>query len=88
MANLGDQLSSVLFQTAGSAIDPGSNSVYITAIINGTDTAVVGAVDIESKTDVSMGAGAAINLDPPFKCPADETVTPGAGITIGYFIAP
>jgi len=83
MANYGDQLSSVLFQTAGSAIDPGSNSVYITAIINGTDTAVVGAVDIESKTDVSMGAGAAINLDPPFKCPADETVTPALGLQSG-----
>ena len=87
MANLGDQLSSVLFQTAGSAIDPGSNSVYITAIINGTDTAVVGAVDIESKTDVILGANQAINLDPPFKVPADETVTPAAGVTIGYFIA-
>jgi DNA-binding beta-propeller fold protein YncE len=87
MANFGDQILGVSFQTAGSAIDPGSNSVYITAIINGTVSAIAAGVDLESSSDIILGANQAINLDPPFKVPADETVTPAAGVTIGYFIA-
>ena len=87
MANFGDQILGVSFQTAGSAIDPGSNSVYITAIINGTTSAIAAGVDLESSSDIILGANQAINLDPPFKVPADETVTPAVGVTIGYFIA-
>lgn len=87
MANFGDQILGVSFQTAGAAIDPGSNSVYITAIINGTASAITAGVALESSSDIILGANQAINLDPPFKVPADETVTPAAGVTIGYFIA-
>ena len=87
MANFGDQILGVSFQTAGAAIDPGSNSVYITAIINGTTSPITAGVALESSSDIILGANQAINLDPPFKVPADETVTPAAGVTIGYFIA-
>ena len=88
MANYGDQILGVSFQTAGAAIDPGSNSVYITAIINGTASAITDGVALETSADILVGANAATSLDPPFKVPADETVTPKAGVTIGYFIAP
>ena len=88
MANISDQLQGVSFQTAGSAIDPGSNSVYITAIINGTDAVISDGVAIETAADIILGKNTNINFDPPLKVPADETVTPKAGVTIGYFIAP
>ena len=88
MANYGDQILGVSFQTAGSAIDPGSNSVYITAIINVTDAVITDGVALETSSDIILGKNTNINFEPPLKVPADETVTPKAGVTIGYFIAP
>ena len=88
MANFGDQILGVSFQTAGAAIDPGSNSVYITAIINGTDAVISDGVALSTSADIILGKNTNINFDPPLKVPATETVTPKTGVTVGYFIAP
>ena len=76
------------FQTAGSAIDPGTGrSVYITAIINGTDAVISDGVALSASDDIILGKNTNINFDPPLQVPAGETVTPKAGVTVGYFIA-
>ena len=76
-----------LFQTAGSAIDPGTGrSVFLTAIINGTDAVISDGVALSSSDDIILGKNTNINFDPPLQIPAGETVTPIAGVTVGYFI--
>ena len=46
----------VTAQVAGSAIDPGAGrSVYITAIINGTDSAISDGVALSSSADIILG---------------------------------
>ena len=75
------------FQTAGSAIDPGTGrSVFITAIINGTDAVISDGVALSASDDIILGKNTNINFDPPLQVPAGETVTPKAGVTVGYFI--
>ena len=67
------------FQTAGSAINPGTGrSVYITVISDG--------VALSASDDIILGKNTNINFDPPLQVPAGETVTPKAGVTVGYFI--
>ena len=75
------------FQTAGAAIDPGAGrSVFLTAIINGTDAVISDGVALSTSADIILGKNTNINFDPPLQIPAGETVTPKAGVTIGYFI--
>ena len=70
-----------------SAIDPGTGrSVYITAIINGTDAVISDGVALSASDDIILGKNTNINFDPPLQVPAGETVTPKAGVTVGYFI--
>ena len=75
------------FQVAGSAIDPGAGrSVYITAIINGTDAVISDGVALSTSADIILGKNTNINFDPPLQVPVGETITPKAGVTVGYFI--
>ena len=77
----------VTAQVAGSAIDPGAGrSVYITAIINGTDSAISDGVALSSSADIILGKNACISFNPPIQIPAGETVTPKAGVTVAYYI--
>ena len=76
-----------LFQTAGSAIDPGAGrAVFITAIINGTDAVIAAGVALSSSDDIILGKNTNISFDPPLQCATAETVTPATGVTIAYFI--
>ena len=36
--------------------------------------------------NIILGKNTNINFDPPLQIPAGETVTPKAGVTVGYFI--
>ena len=87
MPNFGDQILGVSFQTAGSAIDPGSgNSIYITLIHNGTDSAIAAGVTLSSSDNIILGKNASLAFNPPLKCATSETATPAAGVTMAYFV--
>tara|TARA_Y100000361_G_scaffold85792_1_gene76235 strand:+ start:475 stop:732 length:258 start_codon:yes stop_codon:yes gene_type:complete len=77
-----------IFQVAGSAIDPGTgNAIYITAIHNGTDSAIAAGVTLSSSSNIILGKNAALTFNPPMRCATSETATPAAGVTLAYFIA-